>query len=99
MVSERDADGVRKAVDGLGGIYLESYRAAVDHAFRVRESNARLTREFFTSHVALIEEHATLNERTIQETMRLSRKQSDALVALSKNVGRTRIKLPPSPQP
>ncbi|MEJ7818988.1 MAG: hypothetical protein WKF44_01660 [Rubrobacteraceae bacterium] len=82
-MSVRDTGGFDRAVGQLGEAYLAPYRAAVDHAFRVRESNSRLTREFFTSHVALMEEHATLNQRTAREAFRLTREQSEALLALS----------------
>ena len=97
MVDAKRTGRVRRAVDRLGDDYLESYRAAVDHAFRVREGNARLTREFFTSHVVLMEEHAAHHERVVQETMRLTRKQSEALIALS--LGGERKNPPPPRQP
>ena len=93
----KKTERVRRAVEDLGDDYLDSYRAAVDHAFRVRESNARLTREFFTSHVVLMEEHAAHHERVVQEIMRLTRKQSEALVALS--LGEERKNPPPPKQP
>jgi hypothetical protein len=77
--------------------YLESYKVAVDHAFRLREMNTRMTREFFTTHIAVMERHAALNERVAQETVRLSREHSEALFQLS--TGAIPKRLPPPRQP
>ena len=52
-----------RAFEDLEDVYLESYRAAVDYAFRMRESNARITQNFFTGYIELMEDHATLNKQ------------------------------------
>lgn len=82
-MSVRDIKRFEQAVDDLGHTYLDSYRAAVDHAFRVRECNARITHDFFTSHIALMEDHATLNERIASETLRTAAEYQEAFLTLA----------------
>lgn len=82
-MSVGDLRRVEEAFGDLEETYLASYRAAVDHAFRARESNARVTRNFFASYIALMEDHATLNERAAREALRNATERREAFLRLA----------------
>lgn len=82
-MSVEDSRCVEEAFGDLEETYLASYRAAVDHAFRARESNVRVTRNFFESYIALMEDHATLNERAAREALRSATERREAFLRLA----------------
>lgn len=69
----------RKAVEAYADATRESYRMVVDRAFAARESNPRLTRDFFERTTVEIQEQARLNRCAMEQLASHIRKQGEAL--------------------
>lgn len=77
---ERSGDAAREMVEAAS----ESYRAVVERAFAMRESNQRLTRSFFEEGLEVLQDHAEMNRRAMEALSRGAREQRDALRELSR---------------
>ena len=73
----------RKAVEDYADITRDSYRMVVGRAFAARESNLRLSRDFFEKTVAEIQEQTRLSRRTSVELLEQNKKQGKALEELA----------------
>ena len=80
-----DADKRHKAVGDLAEISRESYRTVVDRTFAARESSARVTRSFFEDTVEELHEQTESNRRAMEELAEQMRRQSSALLELSRD--------------
>ena len=82
MTDSKGRDG-RKAVEGYADITRESYRTVVGRAFAARESNLRLSRDFFEKTVIEIQEQATVSRHASGELFGQNKKQGEALGELA----------------
>lgn len=83
MDTERTKRSNKAAAD-LTEAARESYRVVVDRAFVARESNARVTRDFFENTVEELHEQTALNLRTMEELATQMRRQCEALKEISR---------------
>lgn len=82
-MDERHMDRAGDAAWEMVEATHESYRAVVERAFAMRESNQRLTRDFFEESLEILQDHAEMNRRTLETLARQAREQREALRDLS----------------
>jgi hypothetical protein len=83
MVTER-TEKMGRAAEELAEVSRDSYRMVVDRAFAARESNARITRNFFEDTVEALQEQTALNLRTMEELAEQTRRRREALRELTR---------------
>lgn len=83
-MDERHLDRAGDAAQEMAAATRESYRAVVERAFAMRESNQRLTRSFFEEGLEVLQDHAEMNRRTLEALSRQAREQGEALRELSR---------------
>jgi pyrroloquinoline quinone (PQQ) biosynthesis protein C len=83
IMDERQMDRAGDATREMVEATRESYRAVVERAFAMRESNQRLTRTFFEEGLEVLQDHAEMNRRALEELSRQAREQREALRELS----------------
>ncbi len=83
-MNERDTTRINEVTEELTQAAQESYKAAVDRAFAVREGNMRLAQGVFDDWVSTLQEQAELNRRTIQSLAELAREQREVFQELSR---------------
>jgi hypothetical protein len=83
-MDEKDANRFDEPTEGPTEAARESYRAAVNRAFAVRESNMKLARSFFEDWVDTLETQAEVNRRALRGLAGLAREQQEAFRELSR---------------
>lgn len=78
-MDERYLVQVGVAAEKMAEINRESYRAVVERAFAMRESNERLTREFFEEGLELLQDHNEMNRRLLERLTAQAREQRETL--------------------
>lgn len=84
MVAER-TEKMSRAAEEMAEVTRDSYRVVVDRAFAARESNARITRNFFEDTVEALQEETELNLRTLEELTEQTRRQRAAFRELARD--------------
>lgn len=82
-MDERHLQRAGDAAEEMAEATRESYRAVVERAFAMRESNQRLTRSFFEEGLEVMQDHAEMNRRTLEALSRQAQEQREALRELS----------------
>ena len=68
----------RRVTDGRADVTWESYRIVVDRAFAARESNSRLTRDFFERTTEEIQVQTNLNRCVAEKLAEHTHDQGEA---------------------
>ncbi len=76
-MDERYLERVGVAADRMAEINRESYRAVVERAFAMRESNERLTREFFEEGLELLQDQNEMNRGLLERVAAQAREQRE----------------------
>jgi 2-oxoglutarate dehydrogenase complex dehydrogenase (E1) component-like enzyme len=84
LMDERQQDRAGDAAREMAAATRDSYKAVVERAFAVRESNQRLTRTFFEEGLEVLHDHAEMNRRAMETLSRQAREQREALRELSR---------------
>lgn len=74
----------REAVEKFDAAARESYMAAVDRAFEVQKSGAKLSRTFFENWVQTLEEGVEINRRALEDLQRIAAEQREVFYDLSR---------------
>ncbi len=78
-MDERHLERAGVAAEKMAEINRESYRAVVERAFAMRESNERLTREFFEEGLELLQDHNEMNRGMLETLAAQAREQREVL--------------------
>lgn len=84
-MDERNLDRAGNAARQMAELSRESYRAVVERAFAARESNERLTRNFFEDSLELLQDHAEINRRTLTRLADQAQERREILLELSRD--------------
>ncbi len=74
----------REAAERFDAATRESYMAAVDQAFEVRKSGAKLSRAFFENWVQTLEEGVEINRRALEGLQQIAAEQREVFYGLSR---------------
>ena len=74
----------REAVEKFDAAARESYMAAVDRAFEVQKSGAKLSRTFFQNWVETLEEGVEINRRALEDLQSIAAEQREIFYSLSR---------------
>jgi hypothetical protein len=81
---ERTRGEHREAVERFDAAARESYMAAVDQAFEVQKSGAKLSRAFFETWVQTLEEGVEVNRRALEDLRQIAAEQREIFYDLSR---------------
>ncbi len=84
MNGERTRGEHREAVERFDAAARESYMAAVDQAFEVQKSGAKLSRAFFETWVQTLEEGVEVNRRALEDLRQIAAEQREIFYDLSR---------------
>ncbi|QIN82730.1 hypothetical protein GBA63_08785 [Rubrobacter tropicus] len=74
----------REAVEKFDAAARQSYMAAVDRAFEVQKSGAKLSRTFFENWVQTLEEGVEINRRALEDLQNIAAEQREVFYNLSR---------------
>lgn len=74
----------REAVGRFDAAARESYMDAVDRAFEMQKSGAKLSRAFFENWVQTLEEGVEINRRALEDLQRIAADQREVFYGLSR---------------
>ena len=74
----------REAVERFDAATRESYKVAVDRAFEVQKSGAKLSRAFFENWVQSLEEGVEINRRALEGLQQIAAQRREAFYGLSR---------------
>ncbi len=74
----------REAVERFDAAARESYMAAVDQAFELQKSGAKLSRAFFETWIQTLEEGVEINRRALEGLQQLAAEQREVFYGLSR---------------
>lgn len=80
----RELQRQREAAERFDAAARESYMAAVDQAFEVQKSGAKLSRAFFENWVQTLEEGVEINRRALEGLQRIASEQREVFYGLSR---------------